>query len=62
MTNVKTEVSKDGILTITVNLNEEHGPSASGKTIIVSTSSGNQSVQHAGQEFKLGLNVYKPKK
>lgn len=62
MTNVKTEVSKDGILTITVDLNEDHGPSSSGKTTIVATSSGNQSVQHAGQEFKLGLNVYKAKK
>jgi len=62
MTNVKTEVSKDGILTITVDLKEEHGPSASGKTIIVATSSGNQSVQHAGQEIKFGLNVYKAKK
>jgi hypothetical protein len=61
MTNVKTEVKGDQLV-ITVNLNEDHGPSASGKTTIIASTNGNQSVQYKGQDFKIGLNVFKPKK
>jgi hypothetical protein len=52
------EMSVDGdILTITVDLSKEFGPSKSGKTIIVASSEGNKSVP--GREEKIGLNVYK---
>ncbi|KCZ70584.1 hypothetical protein ANME2D_02605 [Candidatus Methanoperedens nitroreducens] len=55
------EMSVDGnILTIRVDLTKEFGPSSSGKTIIIASSEGNQSVP--GKEaVKVGLNVYKKK-
>jgi hypothetical protein len=55
------EMSVDGnILTIKVDLTKEFGPSSSGKTIIIASSEGNQSVP--GKEaVKIGLNVYKKK-
>lgn len=55
-TNVKLE---GNILTITVDLSKEFGPSSSGKTTIIASTQGNQSVGNDG--VKLGLNVYKPK-
>jgi len=52
------EMSVDGdILTITVDLSKEFGPSKSGKTIIVASSEGNKSVP--GRTEKMGLNIYK---
>jgi len=55
------EMSVEGnILTIKVDLTKDFGPSASGKTIIIASSEGNQSIP--GQEaLKIGLNVYKKK-
>ncbi len=55
------EMSVDGnILTIKVDLTKDFGPSSSGKTIIIASSEGNQSVP--GKEaIKIGLNVYKKK-
>ncbi len=55
------EMSVEGnILTIKVDLTKEFGPSSSGKTIIIASSEGNQSVP--GKEaVKIGLNVYKKK-
>jgi hypothetical protein len=55
------EMSVDGnILTIRVDLTKEFGPSSSGKTIIVASTEGNQSIP--GKEaVKVGLNVYKKK-
>jgi hypothetical protein len=47
------------ILTITVDLSKEFGPSSSGKTIIVASTEG--SVTVPDREVKLGLNVYKKK-
>ena len=48
------------ILTIKVDLSKDFGPSASGKTIIIASSEGNQPVP--GKEaVKIGLNVYKKK-
>lgn len=52
------EMSVDGdILTIKVNLTKEFGPSSSGKTIIIATTEGNQSIP--GRDEKVGLNVYR---
>lgn len=55
------EMSIEGnILTIKVDLTKDFGPSTSGKTIIIASSEGNQSIP--GREtMKIGLNVYKKK-
>lgn len=46
-------------LVITVDLEKEYGPSSSGKTEIVCSTEGNQSIPGAPEGFKIGLNVYK---
>lgn len=56
MTNVKTEIKGD-ILTITVDLSERHGKSASGKTIVIASTNGSVKVNEA-TGATLGLNVY----
>jgi len=55
------EMSVEGnTLTIKVDLTKEFGPSTSGKTIIIASSEGNQSIP--GKEaVKIGLNVYRKK-
>jgi hypothetical protein len=56
MLNIDAKV--DGtVLTLTVNLDEQHGRSSSGKSIIIASSQGNQSVP-GHEEIKFGLNVY----
>jgi hypothetical protein len=45
------------ILTITVDLSMEFGPSSSGKTIIIASTEGN--VALPDREEKIGLNVYR---
>ena len=45
-------------LTIVVDLNSNLGPSKSGKSTSIATTSGNISI---GDGVKLGLNVYKPR-
>jgi len=47
------------ILTITVDLSNEFGPSSSGKTIIIASTEGNVAVPN--REEKVGLNVYRKK-
>ena len=55
------EMKVDGsILTIRVDLSKEFGVSSSGKSIIIASSEGNQSVP-GSEEIKIGLNVYKKK-
>ena len=58
MKNVEMSVDKD-ILTIRVDLAKDFGPSKSGKTVIIASSGGNQTIP--GTTAKIGLNVYKPK-
>lgn len=53
--NITASVQND-ILTITVDLSKRLGPSASGKTIIVATSGGNQKIE--GTDVTAGLNFY----
>jgi hypothetical protein len=55
-----TATVKDGKLTLVIDLNKGHGPSKSGKTEIVATTSGN--VVIPGTEVKVGLNAFKPLK
>ncbi|MHC5040539.1 MAG: hypothetical protein ACYTHM_24780 [Planctomycetota bacterium] len=57
MKNVDLQVEGD-ILIIKVDLSKEFGPSASGKTIIIATTEGNQSIPDR-ENVKLGLNCYK---
>lgn len=53
------EMKLDGnILTIRVDLSKEFGLSSSGKSVIIASTEGNQSVE-GKEEVKIGLNVYK---
>ena len=56
MKNVEMSVEGD-VLTIKVDLTKEFGPSSSGKTIIIASTEGNQTID--GREEKAGLNVYR---
>lgn len=47
-------------LVIKVDLTKEFGPSSSGKTIIIASTEGNQSVPER-DGVKIGLNIYKKK-
>ncbi|HEV8225901.1 MAG TPA: hypothetical protein VGQ74_02780 [Methylomirabilota bacterium] len=58
MKNVEMSIAGN-ILTITVDLTKEFGPSSSGKTIIIASTEGNVSVPD--REEKVGLNVYRKK-
>ena len=58
MKNVQMSVAGD-ILTITVDLTKQFGPSASGKTIIIASTEGNATIPD--REEKVGLNVYRKK-
>lgn len=57
MKNVDVKVEND-VLVIRISLKKEFGPSKSGKTIIVATTSGNQEVPGANG-LRLGLNAYR---
>lgn len=58
MKNVEMFVEGD-ILTVKVDLTKEFGLSSSGKTIIIASSEGNQTIPE--REEKIGINVYKKK-
>ena len=61
MQNVQMTV-KGNVLTITVDLSQRLGPSASGKTEIIATTAGNATVPGQSEPIKVGLNVYTPRK
>ena len=55
------EMTQEGdILTIKVDLSKEFGPSSSGKTIIIASTEGNQSIPDK-ENIKIGLNIYRKK-
>lgn len=56
MTNVQTSI-KGNTLTITVDLSKRFGKSATGKTTVIASTQGNQSLGHESGAV-LGLNVY----
>lgn len=56
MKNIETKIAKN-ILTITVDLSKEFGPSKSGKTIIIASTEGNQKID--GNSAVIGLNIYR---
>lgn len=49
--------TKDGVLTIKVDLKKESGLSKSGKTIVVASTKGNKAIEDS--DCIIGLNVYK---
>lgn len=57
MTNVKYEVKGDQLV-ITVDLKERHGPSASGKTVIIASTGGNAKLPAPHATVSFGLNVF----
>ncbi|MBF0319886.1 MAG: hypothetical protein HQL01_08825 [Nitrospirae bacterium] len=59
MKNVEMALEGD-ILTIKVDVTKEFGLSSSGKTIIIASTEGNQSIP-GSDKVKIGLNVYKKK-
>lgn len=57
MKNVELNLSGN-ILTITVDISKDFGPSSSGKTTVIASTLGNQPVP-GREEVKIGLNVYR---
>ena len=57
MKNVTTEV-KGTILTITVDCAKNFGASKTGKSVIIASTEGNQSIIVNGKPVCIGLNVY----
>ena len=57
MKNVEMKLDGD-VLTITVDLSKEFGLSSSGKSVIIASTEGNQSIE-GKEEVKIGLNIYK---
>jgi hypothetical protein len=53
---------KGDLLTITVDLAKDFGPSASGKTIVIASSKGNVPVSGTDTGAVIGLNVYRKNK
>ena len=58
MQNVKFQVEGDQLV-IVVDLSQQVGESASGKSVIIATTGGNVVVPGC-EELKIGLNVYRP--
>ncbi len=56
MKNMEMKIEGDQLI-ITVDLSKRFGKSASGKSIIIASSEGNQALPGA-EEIKIGLNVY----
>lgn len=59
MKNIEMKV-KNHKLTIEIDLSRDHGESKSGKTIIIASTGGNQSVPD-NEKIKIGINVFKKK-
>ena len=59
MKNVNLKAVENKLL-IEVDLNQDFGPSGSGKSIVIATTEGNKVIP--GTDVKIGLNIYKPNK
>jgi hypothetical protein len=59
MKNVTLSQSGD-ILSITIDLSQDHGTSKSGKTYIIATTQGNKKI-NPDSNIVIGLNCYKPR-
>lgn len=60
MKNVQINVEGNKLI-IVVDLEQDFGPSASGKSITIASTEGNVSVPEH-EDVKIGLNVYRPRK
>ena len=58
MQNVEIEIRADGRVAVVFDPAKRLGPSASGKTTIVATSSGNQKIVTPVGEVAIGFNAY----
>ncbi len=58
MVNITTEVQGTKLI-ITCDLSQSYGPSKSGKTIVIGTTSGNQAVKGPKGIVKVGVNIYR---
>tara|TARA_Y100000361_G_scaffold153948_1_gene177421 strand:+ start:1072 stop:1266 length:195 start_codon:yes stop_codon:yes gene_type:complete len=56
---IKYQIDANGTMTIIIDTNVEFGKSASGKSTIIASSSGNQPVQTPNGQAFLGLNLYR---
>ena len=56
---IKYQIDADGTMTIIIDTNVEFGKSASGKSTIIASSSGNQKVETPNGEAFLGLKLYR---
>ena len=56
---IKYQIDANGMMTIIIDTNVEFGKSASGKSTIIASSSGNQPVQTPNGQAFLGLNLYR---
>ena len=56
---IKYQIDANGTMTIIIYTNVEFGKSASGKSTIIASSSGNQKVETPNGEAFLGLNLYR---
>ena len=59
---IKYQIDTSGKMTIIIDTNVEFGKSASGKSTIIASSSGNQPVQTPNGQAFLGLNLYRKQK
>jgi len=57
MKNCEMKLNGD-ILTITIDISQEFGKSASGKSIIIGSTEGNVSIPE-NEDIKVGLNIYR---
>ncbi|GCE19887.1 hypothetical protein [Dictyobacter kobayashii] len=59
MKNVDLKIEGNKLI-IAVDLGQEYGPSSSGKSITIASTEGNIAIPGC-EEFKIGLNIYKPR-
>ena len=57
---VATRDNEAGTLTLTIDTNVDGTPSASGKSMLVATTKGNQALAVGDRVLKIGLNLYEP--
>jgi len=46
-------------LTLVIDLAQDFGPSKSGKSVIIATTSGNKTMKYGDKEIKVGINIYR---
>ena len=62
MRNIRTSMSKEGVLTVTIDTTKKLGPSSSGKNILVASTGGGVQVEGAPFGFKVNVSAWVPKR